>query len=349
MRDTCASLLKGAGISALFVVVLFASAAWAQEETPLDSILIDGHLHTPAEIFRLMDRSAVIYEIAEMSDSEMTALQSSRTILPPGIFPVVKDNEAKFCINGVGDEADSLYNHAEYLYGEGEYAEARNCYRHVLELQSNFTSALTLIGDCFYSEGNQDSAVFYFREAITANPTDYQARYFLADALWEKGDSAASVETLTAAHILNVHHEDIFSKLKRRRYAMGKPWKEWSFIPVCKLEPIERGVNISTAPAFLGYALAKALWGYEPGYTEKMVDSTDLTEHVLHLLEEKEAVACAFMANDSLKTAVLDRIDLKDFTDFVMYEVIAKKNPELMLVLPPEARDKLVEYLNRYH
>ena len=55
------------------------------------------------------------------------------------------------------------------------------------------------------------------------------------------------------------------------------------------------------------------------------------------------------MFYDSLKTAVLDRIDLEDFSNFVFYEVIARKHPELMLLLTPESLDQVAEYVDRYH
>jgi len=341
--------LLAAQVSLLAIVSWIGSAVSAQEPSPLDSILIDGHLHTPSEIVRLLDRSPVIYELSAYPDSGAPHELAEPVILPPGLTFKMVDGEVEYSQLSLKDTAAKLFDHAEYLFGEHEYQEARAYYRQVLELGPSYTPALICYGDTYYSEGNIDSAAFYFAKAVEANPVDYQARWFLADALWESGDTSASIEQLTHAHILNVHHADMFHILKQRRFAVGEPWREWSFIPTCSLSQTNDTVRIVARPHFLGYALAKAIWAYEPGYADKMRDITDPAEMLLNLAEEKEAVACALVGNDSLRTAILEKLDISDFTEFLLYEVIAKKQPEKMLLLAPQSRDRIVNYLNKYH
>lgn len=97
------------------------------------------------------------------------------------------------------------------------------------------------------------------------------------------------------------------------------------------------------------YGLTKALWAYEPGYAEKMRDTTDLSDRLLNLKEEREAFLCAVYTTDSLRTNLFEPIVKDNLIQFVLYEVIAKRSPALMLHLDEKTMNLLVEYVNRFH
>ncbi len=314
-----------------------------------DSIRVDGTLHTPQEIVKLLDQSVLSYELGVMPDSEAAALERSvdRPVLTPGLAIITDSGRSAALPQTVPDSLHNILTTAEDRYKSGAYAEALTLYRTLLEQAPSYYQAYVLIGDAFFAQKQFDSAASYFQIAIEKNFVDYQAHWFLADAQWERGDTAAAVKEMTIAHLLNVNHSEMRKKLKSYRLAVGRPWIERTFRPVYRLSKEGNKVSISVPSKWLGYALTKALWRYEPGYSEKMVGGV-VDTLLVYTKEEFEAITCTISNNDSLKY-IVDVAQSGLMEAFLDYEIVAPSHPLVMLGLSKHNFDRVVEYVNKFH
>jgi tetratricopeptide (TPR) repeat protein len=265
------------------------------------------------------------------------------------LFAEFIDNEARFYHLSLEAPSLTLFNRAETAFENRHYDSALQLYLRLQQEAPSFDPVLTLIGDVHYIQARHDSAAFYYRLALKANRSDYQAHWFLADALWALGDTTEALYQITTAHILNVNHEVLQEVLIDYRARVGRPWIDWSFDLRYEIGRDSARVTIQTDINSSFYAMTKALWAYEPGYADKMLDTIDLADRVLNLTQEREAAVASLLGIDSLRVNVAEKIGADYIQQFVLYEVIAKREPRLMLLLTEESRDLVVEYLTNHH
>jgi len=217
----------------------------------------------------------------------------------------------------------------------------------LLDISPEYSSAYTYIGDAYYLLGDYSQARTNFEEAIKCNFIDYQAHWFLADALQQLGDSESAVKEITIAHLLNVNHPDIVNKLKQLRDIVNRPWKEWEFNPQYSLDNSNDTIFIKANPDWTIYALVKAIWKFEPGYAEKMV-GPDRKNDIVIIPEEKEAIVGLVSGNEHFEN-IREIIEDGFFMEFVYYEIYAPIAPESMDLMPRDTFNRIIEYINRYH
>ena len=348
-RKIMANRISGMTVTLGIIGLGLAASIRAQSKYASDSVVVDGHLHTPGQILKLSMDSKLAYELAVWSDSIMPQDTAQPIVLPPMLWPKIVDRHPQYTMQTLPDSIKTLMNATEAAYGERKLDSAMLLYLLILKAAPDFAQTKTFMGDVFFLRGEYDSAIALYREVIEVNPADYQTHWFLGNALAKVGDSSEALSELTTAHILNVHHKALKEVLVDFRARIGKPWKEWEFTPRYEIRRTSDRISILCDTTSLLYGLVKAFWAYEPGYAEKMRDTADITDRLLNLKEESEAVSCAVYANDSLRAILFEPIVKDNLTQFALYEVIAKRDPALMLHLDEISRDFLVEYLNRFH
>lgn len=341
-------------ICSVFLMV----CAGLSEETPDSSqseladsikIVIDGSLHTPREILLLVERSNFIYEIGGLTDSQLTTFTFDSTVLPPALIASIDSSGAPtYQLLQLSDSGQRILNLAEAAFTAVDYQSAIEIYHAVLAYEPGYDIIYSFLGDAFYRLGTYDSSTAYFEEAISLNPNDYQRRWFYADMLWEIGDTGRAINQMTRAHLLNVFHINVLLRLRDMRSAVGRPWTDWSVLPLFDLSKDYDTLRIASRPGWFGYAFTKALWKYEPGYAENMTKDKSV-EQIIPLREEKEALVCAMVENDSLNTLLVETIGLLRLNEFILYEIIAKRNPHKMLLLDEPTVEKIITYLDQFH
>jgi len=147
-------------------------------------------------------------------------------------------------------------------------------------------------------------------------------------------------------HLLNIHHPDILYNLCIYRENRGRPWQEWEFVPQYSIEPIsDEKIRVNVDPEWGLYGLTKAIWQIEPGYMEKMMGGPGHEMDPYRIMEEKEALLARIPLDDRLSAILQDRF----IDEFIWYEIIGKKEPAILYVLPLKIFDRIVEYVDRYH
>ena len=303
------------------------------------------YLLSSAQILKIMDTSKVIYQPTFIEDT---------TNFDFPIYPVLSEN---YYISDKGDSLQlfgynlsnsgkSNYDLAESDYRNKKYSAAITYYNNILSTDSDFYKAYTFIGDCYYSENKYDSAIYFFKLEIEKNFIDYAAHWFLADTykMINKIDSA--VNEITIAHLLNRNNQNILKALMRYRNLQNRDWKSWGIYPICKTYKKDNNVIIETTENWLGYAMSEAVWKYEPSFTEDIFGKTYDGKSLIY---QKEAAG--IVANLNLKSMGKENSIIKDgyFQEMIWYEILAKKYPKSILLLPRDFFNKIIEYVNKYH
>ncbi len=93
--------------------------------------------------------------------------------------------------------------------------------------------------------------------------------------------------------------------------------------------------------------MVKALWQYESGYADSML-GTGHEQLAFNLQEEKEALLAYLAMHENAEP--LNQIISDGFvTEFLLYELAGPKLPGVLLLLPRETFNRIVEYVEKYH
>ncbi|HOJ26652.1 MAG TPA: tetratricopeptide repeat protein [Candidatus Saccharicenans sp.] len=309
-------------------------------------------LHTPFEILKMLQESKIEYEIRILEEKIPPPDYSDR-LTSNYWYRQEKDGKIKLEVYQIKPETQGWLDKAEQEFRNHHDQQAREYYLKALDSQPEVAVIMTYIGQTYEPEGDFDQAMEWYKKALAANPADYMAHWFLADALVIKGEEERALEELTLAQIFN---RNIPRMKKSREFiykSCGLRVEDWVFNPQYKLEKTgENHVVISAAPAWLAYAMAKALWTYEPGYATSMGKPAS---SALYSGEEQEALAAEYgylssqpaeQFQDYPDLNVLKRaIEARKIGEYVIYEVLLPQYPRLAFELPPNIIESLKQYV----
>ncbi|MBD3179303.1 MAG: hypothetical protein GF417_06720 [Candidatus Latescibacteria bacterium] len=327
-------------LCSLLSVALTCKRGFSEEETG------DSDLHTPAEIIRIMEESELIYTIAyyggEDSDDDSLVLQPGRYRVEGDSsgMKVMMEYEYSPVVMGHISRGDSLFSLGKYSEAEAQYHKAW------ASGNGSYHPALICIGNCHYAVGRYDSAAVYFKEVIGGNFMSYQAHWFLSDSYFYLDRIEEAYRELLTAHLLNINHDSLFRKLKELRKIMGRPWKDWVIQPRYRITEKDGKIVISAEEKWMGYAMVKAVWRYEPGYRQSMIGH-EMDQVLTSTLEEREALL-AYLATsqDERITGIIE----DGFVDeMLIYEIIARKYPVILVIAENDDFSRVMEYVNKYH
>ncbi|MBN1211472.1 MAG: tetratricopeptide repeat protein [candidate division Zixibacteria bacterium] len=337
-----------------FLVIIAFSFSLAQEDSSSgrDTAAFED-IHSPAEIMEILEKSALAYTLTELPDSLSEIIQREKTVLNNNYYIYYdEDGSARLANYQTDDSAVALLNQGDIMFAANHYDSAVVLYKQALGVDSNYFWTLTVIGHAYYFLGEFDSSKFYYETAIRKNFVDYNAHWFLADLLWKTGDTARALEEITTAHLLNVNHLNIKMRLQELRNLSSSPWKMWSFEPRYDISREGNKIIVKFDLEWLPYAIVKAAWKYEPGYCRQMAGE-DYSEERLYINEEIEALNAWLTLKENSPDDLFYRVNeiLEDgfLYSFLYYEIYAPYSPLILLKLPREEFNLLIEYVNRYH
>ncbi|WP_010662285.1 tetratricopeptide repeat protein [Marinilabilia salmonicolor] len=305
-------------------------------------------IHSPAEIFEIMEKSPITYELNELEDE----------ILPPdrtdnlnfnSYYRVIEDGQIFTYRYQVDSIAQEYLKSAEKFFEDRMFSAAKEMYIEALRSDSTSYWVMTYIGQMCGIEGDFDQAIDWYKKAISLNFIDYMAHWFLADAYKEQGKMDEAVDEITIAMILNRNNPRIkesFNDIYRRKKL---ELSDWTFTPQMQLDSIGKNkVGVSFDADWLGYALVKALWRYEPGYQESMgVEAGSFST-----IEEKEAFV-SLMTGFDRKTvkkhpefrALKASLDKDMIDEFIFYEIVLPEHPFVAYQLSEEFINQIKDYV----
>lgn len=226
---------------------------------------------------------------------------------------------------------------------------AISIYEEILEKQPGYSPALVGIGIAWHSMGYYPLAKQFFLRAIDANPIDYTAFWSLARTYEAMKLNDSAQFAIIRAWILNRNSLEIGKDAERICSSSGGSFKHWNFTPQYKIVTREDRVVVQYQRSWMGYAICKAIWAYEPGFSSKREIPGSLT-----MFQERECLSCLLTSMEADKKEYASDQALQGFKlalqhkmamEFILFEILLPANPDMAYLLDDARIAGLVDYV----
>ncbi|BDD01388.1 hypothetical protein [Persicobacter psychrovividus] len=310
--------------------------------------VIGQEIHSPADIFKIMEKSTVTYELNAL-EKEILPKDRTDNLNHNQYYRVNDGGQISTYKYEIDSNVQTYLTKAEVYFNEKKFSLAREMYLEALIEDSTYFEVMTYIGQTYGIEGDFDKAIEWYNKTIDLNYIDYMAHWFLADAYKTKGELDKAVDEITIAMILNRNNPRIEKSLKNIFELNKLKTKDWTFNPQIEIDSIEvNKVRISFDSDWLGYAMVKALWKYEPGYKKSM----GVSEGSFSTIEEKECFVSLMTSFNKKKLkkhsefkALKLSLDKEMIDEYILYEIVLPEHPFVAYQLPVEFINRIKNYV----
>ncbi|MFA6151400.1 MAG: hypothetical protein WC716_08770 [Chitinophagaceae bacterium] len=309
-------------------------------------------IHTSAELLKIAVDSKLSYSVSIMEKPIPPENYEDKLVMPD--YYRVHEGESiivkKYNINA---KAKAMFESAEADFQANKFTEAREKYLMAYADDTTLSLALTYAGQVAEHSANYVDAESLLKRSVRQNYADYMAHWFLANVYEHNGVIKKAKEEILIAHILNRNNPRIISALKRIILKEGFSYHDdWQFNPQIMVQKTDSGINVQYGGIWLGYALARAIWQFEPGYRESMGVAKD-ADLSYNQDREKEGLLGVLVAakSDAGKKLPKDVLALQSatekgmFQEYLFYEIWLPKRPEIALQLPAKFIDEIGTYI----
>ncbi|MEA4982704.1 MAG: hypothetical protein VB066_08295 [Paludibacter sp.] len=307
-------------------------------------------LHTPAEILKMMSDSKLMYEV-KMLDKPVTCPDYSNKLNSQDSYRVYTDSGFYTSRYEINDKARPLLDQAEAYFKSNNRYSALMYYRMALEADSTQYYILTYIGQMYDGQRDYTNSIEWYKKAISKNYIDYMAHWFLADAYFAIGEVDSAVDEIVIARILNRNNPRLADSMNRIFKKAKRNTNDWCFNPQIAINKGEGNrVIVEMSADWTAYAMAKALWNFEPGYKESMGVAPDNYSTI----EEKECLFALLVGMENAKTSVKNNpqlmilkkaTDNNHLEDYMLYEVFLPRSPQVAYQLSEQAIQSIKNYV----
>lgn len=310
--------------------------------------LLAQQLHSPKELFEIMDKSKLVYTFSELENPVLPEDRNMKLNFNT-VYQVTESDRIATYQYDLKEEAKEVLERAEAYFQDGEYLQARAAYLEVLEIDPKYYKVMTYIGQTYGIEKDFGKAMKWYKKTIKLNPIDYMAHWFLADVYFVKGNLNKAVEEITTAKILNRNNPRIQQSLEMIYAKKKLSTENWDFVPQVAIDSLDSvGVQVAAAPGWVGYAIAKAVWQYEPGYPQSMgVEPGNLTT-----IEERECLLGLLLAaddeelgDDPIVKTLVAAVGEKTLDAYILYEVMLPQYPAIAYQLTENQIKRIRDYI----
>jgi tetratricopeptide (TPR) repeat protein len=253
--------------------------------------------------------------------------------------------------------AMALVQQAEVHYQAKRYAEAEKLYVQALAKEpGNYLAALDF-GDAALFAGDAKTALTRYEQAARINPDDHRSYFFRGTAFLTLDRMEEARDMYARALALRPEHPYVMEALTHNADALGIRVQPRVLKPRALARAEGKGISVHVDPEspWFAYGLCKAFWLGEESHREEM---TGEREYHPSNIEELEclsmlgAVYARFQGEGKPKDAALERfmriVEDGYGKELILYEVLARQAPHVVLTLAPEARERLHQYVLRY-
>jgi len=310
----------------------------------------ENKLHTPADIMKIIEDSKLMYEIGVL-EKPVAPPDRSKKVNLNNVYLLKTENGFEVRQFDPSMAARKLADQAEERFSIKGYTQARTFYKEALRVDSSYYTLYTYIGQTYEEEGLAMEAMEWYQKAIDKNPIDYMAHWFLADRYMEQKQSVKAMKHILRAHILNRNNPRIKASLEEICQANKWRYADWNFTPQIELlKKDEKSISVKSDALWMGYALVKSVWTYEPGFKasqgfkpeQPFIEQEEKEALIsLHLLAEQEKKSKPIPEVKALKLAV----DKQLLNEYIFYEIWLPQYPQLAYQLPEELLESMGKYV----
>jgi len=321
--------------------------------------------HNPEEFYEILEKSAIKYIFDIASDlTPYTFIKESLSLLPinPGLCIKYTGQDSFSIIEAkVSPDVESLLVDAIKHLKNNNFDKVIDTYKKALLIDSSYFKAYTLLGDSYYLNGNYDSAEIYLKKAIELNEIDYQAYFFLADVYLKKGNLKNALTEITHAFMLNKNSTIINGRLNdflepnglqinKNRLKFPFELNQVSDTLLSVKFGEDQGIK------WMPMAMCLACWKMEPDFKELIERHPDSLNFEIQMYKECMANQWAAILYDIEQDSVVTDTEMTLYSiiedgylnAIVYWEIMTTKYPMVILTMPKEEKQKVVEYIEKY-
>lgn len=307
-------------------------------------------IHSPAEIFKILEKSEVSYEMGILEET-IPAPDRSSNVITNDYYQKKSEDGIEIKRYNIGKGTAKILADAEKSFIEGKYENALKSYEEAYNSDKTYYKLITYMGQMHGTLKRWDKAEEMYKLAIEKNYIDYMAHWFLADLYLDSKRKKEALREITIAQVLNRNNPRLKSSFDIIYKANKLKTPNWVFNPQYKMDSIApKKVKLEVNEDWMAYALPKALWKYEPGYSESMGQP----DGSYTILEERESLIGLIVLLDKKKKKkkmapamkVLEKsLDEKFITEYILYEIMLPQYPMLASQLPKELLERTADYV----
>jgi tetratricopeptide (TPR) repeat protein len=310
-------------------------------------------LHDPAELLEILEKSTFNYSLQPLEEP----IEAEKDIaLNSNVFYRKTEGNGFATVEVVlTEKAEVLKEEAEGLFQNKKYEAARLLYDQLLQLHPEYSKLLVYIGQTYHLEGEVYKAIPFYKRAIEQNFIDYMAHWFLGRAMLDEGKLQECIAPYLTAHLLNRNHPLLLEEMTKILEINGLEYQNWQFVPQIALERKDSiDIKVAFGEGWMGYALAKAVWKFEPSHSEEMQETFGQPS----IAQEKEALMALYLVDEVGEKKLSKEPFLMAFKEalengavesYILYEIFLLEHPFIAYQLTSDHFMELGEYIITSH
>jgi len=310
-------------------------------------------IHSPAEILRMMSDSKLSYELKELG-KEIPCPDLTEKLNYHDSYRVTTDSTISTYRFKFSNASKPLYDKAEQFFSAHQADSALVYYLHTIKADSTLTNVMTYVGQIYEGKEERGKAIEWYRKAIHMNFIDYMAHWFLADNLLAIDSTKEAVDEIVIAQILNRNNPRIKKSLATIFEHAFLNTTDWCFNPQVELSKTTDGkISIAMTDKWVGYAMAKAIWMFEPGYRESM----GVANGHYSTIEDKECLISLLSGLENAKTDISKERQLvilkaaaenNYLQEYILYDIVLPKTPFVAYQLSEKTILEIKDYILKF-
>jgi len=307
-------------------------------------------IHSPMEIIKMMSDSKLSYEIKTF-DKTIECKDYSDNLNYHDVYRVATDSGLFTYSYLIKEKAKPLLEVAEFYFKANITDSALIYYKLTLAQDSSLYNVMTYIGQIYGNKGDYANANIWYKKAIAKNYIDYMAHWFLADSYLEINEIDKAIDEIVVAQILNRNNIRIKKSLMNILNKAKRNTTDWCFNPQIEITKVsDVKISIALTDKWTGYAMAKALWLYEPGYKESM----GVSKGQYSTIEDKECLISLLIGLENAKIKIKkdpqlmvlkEAAENKNIEEYIFYEIVLPQNPFVAFQLQEKTINDIKNYI----
>ncbi len=276
-------------------------------------------------------------------------------------FEVVRDDRGRRRLRSSPppEHVAALFREADLAFSAKAFDAALELYQRAVAQAPQYFKGHTFLGNAYLFLGHNVEAERSFLRALELNPLDYQAYMFLGQAYFNMGQPAMAKRAWVRAYMLNRANPSIKRGLTVVLAQLSQRIRDENLSPRIRIDRDDEGrvhlrLDKDRGLRWLALATCLACWAYEDDCSRRGPESEDplrLSMYRECLINQAASIA---IRNDQRREVGTDeRLLLSAIEDgfldaIVVWEVVARRLPAVVLLLPEAIRASILKYIERY-
>lgn len=255
-------------------------------------------------------------------------------------------------------DISDAFERGAIAFSVGDYALALTQFQSCVDRAPDYFKSHTYLGRAWLFLDDPPRARASFERALELNPLDYQAHMFLADAWVEEGRWRNAKAALTTAWTLNPRSQAIERRLQQVLHQLDLRIRRRRLDPELAIRRTSAEVRIELGGErggrWLPLAACLACWRYEERCSSRASGDDDpLRVHMYRecLLNQVVATSVRYDGGATVgadELALLEAVQAGYLEALVLWEIVARHTPVMMLLVPDEVRREVEDYVDRF-